>query len=77
MASEAFIPSVKGWQTSLYTGAATYQQSLDVPAGPAGIKPSLQLSYNSSATDGLSGMREKHQTVWLEKGGALTPASSL
>ncbi len=58
-ASDAFIPSVQGFQVSSFTGAASYAYPFDVPAGPAGIKPSLSLSYSSAATDGASGERLK------------------
>jgi hypothetical protein len=50
--SETFIPSLKGWQVSLYTGSASFSYPIEVPAGPAGLKPTLTLSYASAATDG-------------------------
>ncbi len=70
-ASAAFLPSVQGWQVSSFTGAASYSYPLDLPAGPAGIKPSLQLSYSSAATDGGGGMRPKQQSSWVGKGWSL------
>jgi hypothetical protein len=73
--SEAYIPSLQGWQVSLFTGAATYSYPIDVPAGPSGIKPSLELSYSSAATDGASGLREKQQSSWVGKGWSLDTGS--
>ena len=40
---------------------------LDLPAGPAGIKPDLHLSYDSAATDGASGLRTHQQAGWAGK----------
>jgi len=66
--SEAFIPSTQGWQMNLYTGSANYEFPIPVPAGPAGIKPDVSLSYSSAATDGKSGMRALQQAGWVGKG---------
>ncbi|MDQ3929351.1 MAG: hypothetical protein M3328_09410, partial [Chloroflexota bacterium] len=55
----------------LYTGGASFQYPIEVPAGPGGIKPSFALSYNSSATDGNVGTREKQQSSWVGKGWSL------
>lgn len=69
--SEAFIPTLNGWQVSQFTGAATFGLPLDVPAGPAGIKPSLQLGYHSQATDGPPGERKRQQAGWAGQGWSL------
>jgi RHS repeat-associated protein len=69
--SDSYIPSLQGFQTSLYTGSASYSVPIEVPAGPGGIKPSLSLSYSSAATDGDSGKREKQQAGWAGKGWSL------
>jgi hypothetical protein len=73
--SEAFIPSLQGWQVGLFSGNASYSYPLDVPAGPAGSKPQVQLSYSSSATDGKSGLRGL-QPAGSARAGAWTPAIS-
>jgi RHS repeat-associated protein len=76
--SEAYIPSLQGWQVGMYNGNATYSYPIDVPAGPGGIKPSVQLSYNSTATDGIGGQRAKQQAGWVGKGWSLeTPYIAL
>lgn len=73
--SEAFVPSLKDFQTSLYTGSASYNVSLDLPAGPNGLKPNLGISYNSAATDGDAGRRVKQQSSWVGKGWSFGPGS--
>jgi RHS repeat-associated protein/uncharacterized repeat protein (TIGR01451 family) len=69
--SAAFIPSLQGWQVGLYQGDVSYQYPIEVPAGPAGIKPSLALSYNSASTDGATGRRPLQQAGWAGKGWSL------
>lgn len=69
--SEAYIPSLQAWQTSLYTGGNSASYPIDVPAGPAGLKPSLDLSYNSTSPDGRAGMRPKQQASWVGRGWSL------
>ncbi len=73
--SSAFIPSLQGWQVNNYTGAATYAQTIDVPAGLGGLKPGLTLSYNSAATDGSSGKHVPSQAGWVGKGWSLDNGS--
>ena len=63
--SSAFIPSLKGWQTSGFTGAATYSYAMDVPAGPGDLKPNVTLSYNSTTNDGPAGSSNKQQASWV------------
>lgn len=71
--SAAFLPSLQAWQVSLFTGSATTSYPIEVPAGPAGIKPPLDLSYSSSATDGS--LRPKDQASWVGKGWSLDTPS--
>jgi RHS repeat-associated protein/uncharacterized repeat protein (TIGR01451 family) len=73
--SAAFLPSLQGWQVGLYTGNVSYQYPIEVPAGSAGMKPNITLSYNSTATDGTKGefSRAKQQTGWVGKGWSLEP----
>ena len=73
--SEAFLPSLQGWQTSLYTGAATSSYPIDVPAGPGGIKPDIALSYNSSSSDGKGGQRILSQAGWVGRDWSLEMGS--
>ncbi len=69
--SDAYIPSLQGWQVSLFTGAASYQFPIEVPAGPGGIQPPVTLSYSSGSSDGDGGEREQQQTGWVGKGWSL------
>ncbi len=68
--SEAFLPSLQGFQASLYTGAASFSYPIAVPKGPGGLAPNLTLSYSSAAYDGKGGIRNKQQAVWVGRGGA-------
>lgn len=70
--SNLYMPSVKGWQVDTFTGHASYSVPIDVPAGPAGIRPSLGLSYNSGQSDGAGGTKETWQAGWAGKGWSLT-----
>jgi RHS repeat-associated protein len=69
--SATYLPSLQGWQVGLYQGDVSYQYPIDVPAGAAGIKPSLALSYNSASTDGKTGERPLQQAGWVGKGWSL------
>lgn len=69
--SAAFIPSLQGWQVGFYSGDVNYSYPVQVPAGPRGIKPNLQLSYSSTSTDGATGTRAKQQSSWVGKGWSL------
>ena len=73
--SDEYIPSLQGWQVSTFTGAATYSYPIEVPAGPNGIKPDLQLSYNSTGMDGLSGLRPTQQAGWAGRDWSLDTGS--
>ncbi|WP_029215371.1 RHS repeat-associated core domain-containing protein [Kallotenue papyrolyticum] len=69
--STAFVPSLKAWQVGLFSGSATYSYPLELPAGPAGVKPNLTLSYTSNAIDGDSGMHQVFQAGWAGLGWSL------
>jgi len=73
--SDAFLPKERGAEVGLYTGASSYSMPLDLPAGPAGVKPSLALSYSSGATDGRQGERAKQQAGWAGGGWSLDTGS--
>jgi uncharacterized repeat protein (TIGR01451 family) len=75
--STAFIPTLQGFQVSSFTGAASYSELLDVPAGPGGLAPNLELSYSSAASDGTAGERGNWQASWVGKGWSLDPAGSV
>ena len=73
--SDAFIPSLQGWQVSGFTGAASYSYPIDLPAGPGGLKPSLTLNYSSAAVDGPTGQRVTKQAGWVGTGWSLDTGS--
>jgi RHS repeat-associated protein len=73
--SEAFIPALKAWQVGLYSGSANYSLPIEVPAGAGGLKPNLELSYASTASDGKGGMRRTQQAGWVGKGWSLDTGS--
>ncbi len=69
--SDAYLPSLKGWQVSDFTGAVSYNYPIDVPAGPGGLKPPVSLNYSSAATDGGTGVRFDQQAGLIGKGWSL------
>ncbi|MGC9025694.1 MAG: hypothetical protein ACP5NB_12850, partial [Chloroflexia bacterium] len=69
--SEAFLPSLQGFQVSLYTGAASFSYPIAVPKGPGGLAPNLTLSYSSASYDGKGGLRNKQQAGWVGRGWSL------
>ena len=69
--AQAYMPTLQGWQTSLASGAASYSLPIEVPAGPAGQKPKLTLSYSSAANDGPDALRLAQQSGWVGKGWSL------
>ncbi|GAA5531430.1 RHS repeat-associated core domain-containing protein [Herpetosiphon gulosus] len=73
--SEAFIPSLQGWQVGLFSGGVNFNLPIDLPSGPAGIKPQLSLSYSSSSADGKGGLRPKQQAGWIGSGWSLDTGS--
>jgi uncharacterized repeat protein (TIGR01451 family) len=75
--SSSYIPSLQGFQVSQFTGAASKQIELPLPAGPGGLAPHLNLSYSSGATDGVGGERPKGQVGWVGKGWSFEPAGSV
>lgn len=44
------------YQTSLFTGSATYEYSIPVPPGTNGLTPEIKLSYNSMGASGKAGI---------------------
>ena len=60
-----YLPNLAGFQTDLYTGAASYQYALDVPPGRGGLAPRLALSYSSASVDMLN---EKAQVSFVGAG---------
>ncbi|NOK71559.1 MAG: hypothetical protein GFH25_541324n2 [Chloroflexi bacterium AL-N10] len=75
MPSDAYIPSLQGFQVGLFTGSTSYNYPLELPAGPGGIRPELALSYNSGATDGEGGLRFNQQAGWSGRGWSLDTGS--
>jgi RHS repeat-associated protein len=73
--SANFIPSLQGFQESLFTGGANYNYPIDLPAGPGGLKPSLQLSYASSGIDGKGGESYYTLSEWVGRGWSLDTGS--
>ncbi|MCG8685028.1 MAG: hypothetical protein MI892_09155, partial [Desulfobacterales bacterium] len=50
------VGSIKGEFGVSSFGSATYNIPIEIPQGINGIQPSISLSYNSSANEGLAGM---------------------
>lgn len=66
--STAYLPTLQGFQGGGFTGAASYSVPIEVPAGAAGHKPAVNLSYSSAASDGSNGMRPLWQASSVGKG---------
>ncbi|MER3515443.1 MAG: hypothetical protein C4310_14470, partial [Chloroflexota bacterium] len=49
------LPSVRGFNVSEQTGAATLDYPLTLPPGPGGFAPHLSISYSSAAVDDIQG----------------------
>ncbi len=64
----AHLPTLDTFQVAEFTGAASYSLPIKVPAGPAGLQPSLALSYNSQVIDQASFMT---QASWVGMGWSL------
>ncbi len=47
----AFLPTLEGFQTDLFTGAAGASYDLEVPPGRGGLTPKLTLAYSSSSVE--------------------------
>ena len=47
------LPSTKGFGGNDFNGEATVSYGIEVPAGPAGLAPSLGVSYSSGSVDDL------------------------
>ena len=69
--SESLIPSLKSWQVDLSHGSVSTEREIEVPEEPGGMKPDVTITYNSAATDGPGGMRQKQQSSWVGKGWSL------
>ncbi|OGG12222.1 hypothetical protein A3J20_03400 [Candidatus Gottesmanbacteria bacterium RIFCSPLOWO2_02_FULL_42_29] len=48
------LPSSRAFGSDAFNGAATVSYPIDLPPGPAGLTPSLDLSYSSSSVDDLN-----------------------
>lgn len=49
---------VNAAQVNLHSGAAMYSYPIELPPGPGGFQPSLNLSYNSSSVDEMKNKRD-------------------
>jgi len=66
------VPNIDAFQISNFTGAATYSMPIEVPAGPAGLQPSLTLNYNSQVIDQAT---SNAQASWAGMGWSLDTGS--
>ncbi len=64
----ARLPSLEGFQLSTFTGAGSYSYPIQVPPGPGGLQPSLELSYNTQEVDSSS---SRTQASWVGMGWSL------
>lgn len=57
------LPSVRGFNVSEQTGAATLDYPLTLPPGPGGFAPHLSISY-SAAVDDIQGEKSRDANVY-------------
>lgn len=76
-ASAAFVPSLSGWQTALFTGGASYTYPMEAPAGAGGLAPELTLGYSSASIDGPGGSRNGSQASWVGRGWDFEPGGAI
>src|SRR5579885_840086 len=50
-APQATWPTVQGFQTNLNSGSLSYSYPIDLPPGPAGFQPNLDLAYSSASVN--------------------------
>ncbi len=62
------LPTVDSFQVSDFTGAATYSMPIEVPPGPGGQQPNINLSYNSQVIDQSTAQT---QASWVGMGWSL------
>ena len=66
---EARLPNLQDFQVSEFTAAAVASYAFWTPPGPAGLQPSLALSYNSQAVD--NAIAGHTQASWVGMGWSL------
>jgi hypothetical protein len=66
---KAQMPDISAFQVAQFTGAASYSYPIWTPPGPAGLQPSLNLSYNSQVVD--ASIAPMTQASWVGMGWSL------
>jgi RHS repeat-associated protein/CSLREA domain-containing protein len=66
------LPSINAFQVANFTGAGTYSLPIEVPPGPGGLQPGLNLTYNSQIVDEATA---DTQASWVGMGWSLDPGS--
>ncbi len=66
------MPTVDAFQAGGFAGAATYSLPIDLPPGPGGFEPSLDLSYSSQVVDQAT---TGTQASWVGMGWSLDNGS--
>lgn len=67
--AQVFSPTLKNWESSLYTGAVTYSYNIETVPGIGGLSPNLALTYNSNRANSLS---SQQKGSWVGPGWDLT-----
>ncbi|MBI4786265.1 MAG: hypothetical protein HY782_04375 [Chloroflexi bacterium] len=66
---QPYLPALEGFQTSLFTGAATSELSFEMPPGRGQLVPKLSLGYSSTNVDMLT---DDQQSSYVGVGWALS-----
>jgi|GEM_PF-6840216 len=67
--AQVFSPTLKSWETDLYTGSVSHAFPIEVVPGVGGLSPNLAISYNSNRANFLF---DEQKGSWLGAGWDLT-----
>ncbi|MGD8744585.1 MAG: hypothetical protein PVJ52_03260, partial [Candidatus Woesebacteria bacterium] len=69
-AENLYLPSVRGFSSSAYTGSVTVSNPISLPSGHARVTPTVNLAYSSGNVDDLfSGIPTSYRTKYYRQAG--------
>jgi len=67
-AASVVLPTLKAFETSLFSGAASFSYDLEVPVGAGGLAPRLTLNYSSARVNRMGDDADNSDGGWLGVG---------